>query len=95
MINEDPNNRLVRELKEEVARLKDLLYAQGLGDIIESECVRLPAVAKAALSPHSSQCAHVKSEGGGRRGAPLCLRLPLFSPLSSQRIAALVLSSLV
>lgn len=40
MINEDPNNRLVRELKEEVARLKDLLYAQGLGDIIESECSR-------------------------------------------------------
>lgn len=38
MINEDPNNRLVRELKEEVARLKDLLYSQGLGDIIESEC---------------------------------------------------------
>uniref|UniRef100_A0A4W6DUW6 Kinesin family member 1A n=1 Tax=Lates calcarifer TaxID=8187 RepID=A0A4W6DUW6_LATCA len=40
VINEDPNNRLVRELKEEVARLKDLLYAQGLGDIIESECHR-------------------------------------------------------
>lgn len=37
VINEDPNNRLVRELKDEVARLKDLLYAQGLGDIIESE----------------------------------------------------------
>ncbi|XP_061776384.1 kinesin-like protein KIF1A isoform X5 [Nerophis ophidion] len=36
VINEDPNNRLVRELKEEVARLKDLLYAQGLGDIIET-----------------------------------------------------------
>nr|XP_029132885.1 kinesin-like protein KIF1A isoform X6 [Labrus bergylta] len=35
VINEDPNNRLVRELKEEVSRLKDLLYAQGLGDIIE------------------------------------------------------------
>uniref|UniRef100_A0A8D3DXE5 Kinesin-like protein n=1 Tax=Scophthalmus maximus TaxID=52904 RepID=A0A8D3DXE5_SCOMX len=35
VINEDPNNRLVRELKEEVARLKDLLFAQGLGDIIE------------------------------------------------------------
>lgn len=41
VINEDPNNRLVRELKEEVARLKDLLYAQGLGDIIESECERM------------------------------------------------------
>ncbi|XP_008405934.1 kinesin-like protein KIF1A isoform X8 [Poecilia reticulata] len=36
VINEDPNNRLVRELKEEVSRLKDLLYAQGLGDIIEN-----------------------------------------------------------
>ncbi|XP_051752732.1 kinesin-like protein KIF1A isoform X9 [Ctenopharyngodon idella] len=36
VINEDPNNRLVRELKEEVGRLKDLLYAQGLGDIIEN-----------------------------------------------------------
>uniref|UniRef100_A0A8C2ZWB5 plus-end-directed kinesin ATPase n=1 Tax=Cyclopterus lumpus TaxID=8103 RepID=A0A8C2ZWB5_CYCLU len=38
VINEDPNNRLVRELKEEVARLRDLLLSQGLGDIIESEC---------------------------------------------------------
>lgn len=37
VINEDPNNRLVRELKDEVSRLKDLLYAQGLGDIIESK----------------------------------------------------------
>uniref|UniRef100_A0A8C1L4V2 plus-end-directed kinesin ATPase n=1 Tax=Cyprinus carpio TaxID=7962 RepID=A0A8C1L4V2_CYPCA len=41
VINEDPNNRLVRELKEEVARLKDLLYAQGLGDIIETLCLTL------------------------------------------------------
>ncbi|KAJ8418620.1 hypothetical protein AAFF_G00001190 [Aldrovandia affinis] len=36
VINEDPNNRLVRELKEEVMRLKDLLCSQGLGDIIET-----------------------------------------------------------
>uniref|UniRef100_A0AAR2L8T0 plus-end-directed kinesin ATPase n=1 Tax=Pygocentrus nattereri TaxID=42514 RepID=A0AAR2L8T0_PYGNA len=36
VINEDPNNRLVRELKEEVSRLKELLCAQGLGDIIEN-----------------------------------------------------------
>ncbi|XP_048109364.1 kinesin-like protein KIF1A isoform X18 [Alosa alosa] len=36
VINEDPNNRLVRELKEEVARLRDLLCSQGLGDIIEN-----------------------------------------------------------
>uniref|UniRef100_A0A8C7WGU2 plus-end-directed kinesin ATPase n=1 Tax=Oncorhynchus mykiss TaxID=8022 RepID=A0A8C7WGU2_ONCMY len=38
VINEDPNNRLVRELKEEVCRLKDLLFAQGLGDIIDNLC---------------------------------------------------------
>uniref|UniRef100_A0A8B9KJS9 Kinesin-like protein n=1 Tax=Astyanax mexicanus TaxID=7994 RepID=A0A8B9KJS9_ASTMX len=42
VINEDPNNRLVRELKDEVSRLKDLLYAQGLGDIIESKAVCCP-----------------------------------------------------
>ncbi|XP_055966939.1 kinesin-like protein KIF1B isoform X3 [Sorex fumeus] len=36
VINEDPNAKLVRELKEEVTRLKDLLRAQGLGDIIDN-----------------------------------------------------------
>ncbi|XP_037389426.1 kinesin-like protein KIF1C [Pygocentrus nattereri] len=34
VINEDPNARLVRELKEEVHRLKELLLAQGLSDLI-------------------------------------------------------------
>ncbi|XP_018589439.1 kinesin-like protein KIF1B isoform X13 [Scleropages formosus] len=36
VINEDPNAKLVRELKDEVARLKDLLRAQGLGDILDT-----------------------------------------------------------
>ncbi|XP_055258883.1 kinesin-like protein KIF1A isoform X4 [Moschus berezovskii] len=36
VINEDPNNKLIRELKDEVTRLRDLLYAQGLGDIADS-----------------------------------------------------------
>ncbi|XP_078498392.1 kinesin-like protein KIF1B isoform X5 [Lissotriton helveticus] len=36
IINEDPNAKLVRELKEEVTRLKDLLRAQGLGDILDT-----------------------------------------------------------
>uniref|UniRef100_A0A8C1P4P4 plus-end-directed kinesin ATPase n=1 Tax=Cyprinus carpio TaxID=7962 RepID=A0A8C1P4P4_CYPCA len=36
VINEDPNNRLVRELKDEVTRLKELLRAQGLGDILDN-----------------------------------------------------------
>ncbi|XP_034733591.1 kinesin-like protein KIF1B isoform X9 [Etheostoma cragini] len=35
VINEDPNNKLVRDLKDEVARLKELLHAQGLGDILD------------------------------------------------------------
>ncbi|XP_048362649.1 kinesin-like protein KIF1A isoform X1 [Sphaerodactylus townsendi] len=39
VINEDPNNKLIRELKDEVARLRDLLYAQGLGDIIDTNHV--------------------------------------------------------
>ncbi|XP_025892123.1 kinesin-like protein KIF1A isoform X5 [Nothoprocta perdicaria] len=57
VINEDPNNKLIRELKDEVARLRDLLYAQGLGDIIDTN----PAAggskltnAIAGISPSSS-----------------------------------------
>uniref|UniRef100_A0A673NGH2 plus-end-directed kinesin ATPase n=1 Tax=Sinocyclocheilus rhinocerous TaxID=307959 RepID=A0A673NGH2_9TELE len=37
VINEDPNAKLVRELKDEVTRLKELLHAQGLGDILDSK----------------------------------------------------------
>ncbi|XP_072833664.2 kinesin-like protein KIF1B isoform X20 [Pogona vitticeps] len=43
VINEDPNAKLVRELKEEVTRLKDLLRAQGLGDIIDTPMGSLTA----------------------------------------------------
>ncbi|KAM6152189.1 kinesin-like protein KIF1A isoform 14-T14 [Erethizon dorsatum] len=39
VINEDPNNKLIRELKDEVTRLRDLLYAQGLGDITDTNSV--------------------------------------------------------
>ncbi|XP_027287183.1 kinesin-like protein KIF1A isoform X11 [Cricetulus griseus] len=39
IINEDPNNKLIRELKDEVTRLRDLLYAQGLGDITDTNTV--------------------------------------------------------
>ncbi|XP_051528281.1 kinesin-like protein KIF1C [Myxocyprinus asiaticus] len=34
VVNEDPNARLVRELKEEVNRLRDLLLSQGLSNLI-------------------------------------------------------------
>lgn len=42
VINEDPNNKLIRELKDEVTRLRDLLYAQGLGDITDGERLCCP-----------------------------------------------------
>ncbi|XP_069039780.1 kinesin-like protein KIF1B isoform X14 [Lepisosteus oculatus] len=48
VINEDPNAKLVRELKDEVTRLKDLLRAQGLGDILDTPIGSLTA------SPSSS-----------------------------------------
>ncbi|XP_053307976.1 kinesin-like protein KIF1B isoform X8 [Spea bombifrons] len=58
IINEDPNAKLVRELKDEVTRLKDLLRAQGLGDIIDIDTIEdnypglksLPSVACLPLS---------------------------------------------
>lgn len=50
IINEDPNNKLIRELKDEVTRLRDLLYAQGLGDITDSECLCHPALGRAGAS---------------------------------------------
>ncbi|XP_056279531.1 kinesin-like protein KIF1B isoform X22 [Pseudoliparis swirei] len=43
VINEDPNNKLVRDLKDEVARLKELLHAQGLGDILDTPIGSLTA----------------------------------------------------
>uniref|UniRef100_A0A8C8RLV2 Kinesin family member 1C n=1 Tax=Pelusios castaneus TaxID=367368 RepID=A0A8C8RLV2_9SAUR len=38
VINEDPNARLIRELKEEVARLRELLFAQGLTGMPAPSC---------------------------------------------------------
>ncbi|KAM9342848.1 kinesin-like protein KIF1B isoform 4-T4 [Pholidichthys leucotaenia] len=55
VINEDPNNKLVRELKDEVARLKELLRAQGLGDILDTPIGSLTA------SPSSGT---LSSQGG-------------------------------
>ncbi|CAH2272478.1 kinesin KIF1C [Pelobates cultripes] len=42
IINEDPNARLIRELKEEVARLRQLLYSQGLADIAFDDTAAVP-----------------------------------------------------
>lgn len=53
IINEDPNNKLIRELKDEVTRLRDLLYAQGLGDITDSECPWQSALSRVGASDAS------------------------------------------
>ncbi|XP_049578623.1 kinesin-like protein KIF1A isoform X13 [Syngnathus scovelli] len=61
VINEDPNNRLVRELKEEVSRLKDLLLAQGLGDIIDMTHAMTGMSPSPSLSVLSSRAGSIAS----------------------------------
>ncbi|KAM8745039.1 kinesin-like protein KIF1A isoform 36-T36 [Acanthopagrus schlegelii] len=86
VINEDPNNRLVRELKEEVSRLKDLLCAQGLGDIIESKGALLGLTnAMTGMSPSPSLSA-LSSRAGSI--ASLHDRI-MFSPGSEEAIERL------
>uniref|UniRef100_A0A3Q3AG57 plus-end-directed kinesin ATPase n=1 Tax=Kryptolebias marmoratus TaxID=37003 RepID=A0A3Q3AG57_KRYMA len=78
VINEDPNNRLVRELKEEVARLKDLLYAQGLGDIIEMTHAMTGMSPSPSLSALSSRACSISN-----------LHDRIFSPASEEAIERL------
>ncbi|XP_048845374.1 kinesin-like protein KIF1A isoform X10 [Brienomyrus brachyistius] len=61
VINEDPNNRLVRELKEEVSRLKELLYSQGLGDIIEMTNAMTGMSPSPSLSALSSRAGSISN----------------------------------
>ncbi|XP_016407761.1 kinesin-like protein KIF1C isoform X2 [Sinocyclocheilus rhinocerous] len=63
VINEDPNARLVRELKEEVNRLKELLLSQGLSNLItasgsETEC---PSLGGASGELHQPLLSYVQS----------------------------------
>ncbi|XP_048397690.1 kinesin-like protein KIF1A isoform X22 [Stegostoma tigrinum] len=61
VINEDPNNKLIRELKDEVSRLRDLLCTQGLGDIIDLSGM-VPGVSPSpSLSALSSRAGSVSS----------------------------------
>ncbi|MED6266979.1 Kinesin-like protein kif1a [Characodon lateralis] len=78
VINEDPNNRLVRELKDEVARLKDLLYAQGLGDIIEMTNAMTGMSPSPSLSVLSSRASSISN-----------LHDRIFSPASEEAIERL------
>jgi len=38
-VNEDPNARLIRELKEEVERLRQVLRAEGLANLINEQAL--------------------------------------------------------
>ncbi|XP_061759888.1 kinesin-like protein KIF1B isoform X21 [Nerophis ophidion] len=61
VINEDPNNKLVRDLKDEVARLKELLRAQGLGDILDIDPVGNDCPGREIKSPIGSLTASPSS----------------------------------
>uniref|UniRef100_A0A673NP50 plus-end-directed kinesin ATPase n=1 Tax=Sinocyclocheilus rhinocerous TaxID=307959 RepID=A0A673NP50_9TELE len=72
VINEDPNAKLVRELKDEVTRLKELLHAQGLGDILDTPMSCLTAspssgslCSQAGLQSVSSIQERIMSTPGG------------------------------
>ncbi|XP_030218862.1 kinesin-like protein KIF1A isoform X6 [Gadus morhua] len=78
VINEDPNNRLVRELKEEVSRLKELLFSQGLGDIIEITHAMTGMSPSPSLSALSSRAASISN-----------LHDRIFSPASEEAIERL------
>ncbi|XP_078144551.1 kinesin-like protein KIF1B isoform X1 [Centroberyx gerrardi] len=77
VINEDPNNKLVRELKDEVARLKDLLRAQGLGDILDIEPMGDDCPGSGSKSPIGSLTASPSS-------GSLCSQVGLQSVTSIQ-----------
>uniref|UniRef100_A0A803V8G8 plus-end-directed kinesin ATPase n=1 Tax=Ficedula albicollis TaxID=59894 RepID=A0A803V8G8_FICAL len=89
VINEDPNNKLIRELKDEVARLRDLLYAQGLGDIIDMTNAIAGISPSSSLSALSSRAASVGGGGGGGGGVASLHERIMFAPGSEEAIERL------
>ncbi|XP_040202911.1 kinesin-like protein KIF1C isoform X2 [Rana temporaria] len=51
VINEDPNARLIRELKEEVLRLRQLLFSQGLAELTADEGASVPNPSPQSAAP--------------------------------------------
>lgn len=51
VINEDPNARLIRELKEEVLRLRQLLFSQGLAELTAEEGLSVPNPSLQSAAP--------------------------------------------
>uniref|UniRef100_UPI00359018C2 kinesin-like protein KIF1B isoform X3 n=1 Tax=Myxine glutinosa TaxID=7769 RepID=UPI00359018C2 len=83
VINEDPNARLIRELKDEVARLKELIMVQGLGDIVDldPECVDIGNGPKSNMKDIENN--NHQQQADDDHAAPLSPALALSSPPSA------------
>ncbi|XP_062058717.1 kinesin-like protein KIF1A [Lepus europaeus] len=88
VINEDPNNKLIRELKDEVTRLRDLLYAQGLGDITDTSTVPGGPKLTDALAGMSPSCSLSALSSRAASVSSLHERI-LFAPGSEEAIERL------
>ncbi|XP_041094165.1 kinesin-like protein KIF1C isoform X3 [Polyodon spathula] len=66
VINEDPNARLIRELKEEVNRLRELLFSQGL----PSSLVTATGVAPELSNNNSTAAPNLPAGGRSALGPP-------------------------
>ncbi|XP_051695288.1 kinesin-like protein KIF1A isoform X15 [Oryctolagus cuniculus] len=88
VINEDPNNKLIRELKDEVTRLRDLLYAQGLGDITDTNTVPGGPKLTDALAGMSPSCSLSALSSRAASVSSLHERI-LFAPGSEEAIERL------
>uniref|UniRef100_H3CNW4 Uncharacterized protein n=1 Tax=Tetraodon nigroviridis TaxID=99883 RepID=H3CNW4_TETNG len=77
VVNEDPNQRLVRQLKEEVSRLRDLLAAQGLGEGLDSKATptTLPPHTRPLNQGHPAAVA-ASSPSGGEPAGSSCEEAP-------------------
>uniref|UniRef100_A0A672LB71 Kinesin-like protein n=1 Tax=Sinocyclocheilus grahami TaxID=75366 RepID=A0A672LB71_SINGR len=62
VINEDPNARLIRELKEEVNRLRELLLSQGLSRLATAPATPVPGEGPASESDPASLDGHGQLE---------------------------------
>nr|XP_046237377.1 kinesin-like protein KIF1C [Scatophagus argus]XP_046237378.1 kinesin-like protein KIF1C [Scatophagus argus] len=57
VINEDPNAKLIRELKAEVERLRNLLFSQGLQELLDNSGISDSPCGVAGVSPSPLQLA--------------------------------------
>uniref|UniRef100_A0A8C5ATD0 Kinesin-like protein n=1 Tax=Gadus morhua TaxID=8049 RepID=A0A8C5ATD0_GADMO len=69
VINEDPNAKLIRELKEEVTRLRDLLFSQGLHELLQQTGKH--------THTHTHTRAHTHTRSHASSGDCICVQIIL------------------